>query len=295
MRTYLTWFFNEFSYPEDGAAALFEGYDRIYQNEDSARLFDDILQIYCDNFNCDYKNILTKCEEIVTLCGVHEYTVKLLAYICLSRQLRTNYEARGLDLGIWFDSMCDLKYKLIECKLVKGIYGSFVADWFSRFFNMTRFALGRLQFEIVPFRRNYQKDGKILTPESPVINVHIPRTETPLDEASRKDAYARAREFYKADFEGKPMAFVCNSWLLFERHREMLKPTANIIGFMNDFDIIENKLNEPGAYSSAWRFFDMTIPEDLDALPEDSSLRRSYKALMKRGEPTGSGFGVFFA
>ena len=68
-----------------------------------------------------------------------------------------------------------------------------------------------------------------------------------------------------------------------------------IIGFMNDFDIIENKLNEPGDYASTWRFFDMTIPEDLDTLPEDSSLRRRYKALMKRGEPIGSGFGVFFA
>ena len=142
MRTYLTWFFNEFSYPKEGAAALLE----------------DILQIYNDNFNCDYKIILTKCEDSAKLCGVHEYTVKLLAYICLSRQLRANYEARGLDLGIWFDSMCDLKYKLIECKLVKGIYGSFVAEWFSRFFNMTRFGLGRLQFEIVPFRRNYQKE-----------------------------------------------------------------------------------------------------------------------------------------
>jgi len=295
MRTYLTWFFDEFSYPEEGVAALLDGYDRILSNEESAALFHEIIQTYNDDFNCDYKSLLAQCEKTADLCGVHEYTVKLLAYICFSRRLRVNYEKKGLDLGIWFDSMCDLKYKLIECKLVKGIYGSFVAEWFSRFFNMTRFALGRLQFEIVPFRRNYQKDGKTLTPESPVLNVHIPRTETPLDEQSRKDAYARAREFYRADFEGKPMAFVCNSWLLFERHREMLKPSANIIGFMNDFDIIEQKLNEPGAYASAWRLFDMTIPEDLDTLPDDSSLRRSYKELMKRGEPLGGGFGVFFA
>lgn len=31
---------------------------------------------------------------------------------------------------------------------------------------------------------------------------------------------------------------VCNSWLIFPKHYEFLPLNSNIIGFMNDFDIL---------------------------------------------------------
>ena len=197
-------------------------------------------------------------------------------------------------LAIWRNSMMDLKYKLIECRLVRGIYGSFVASWFDRFFNLTRFALGRLQFEVVPFKHVYEKDGKRLEPQSLAINVHIPRTETPLDRESCLQSYAMAKEFFKDQFTDMPMAFMCSSWLLFEKLRDFLPETANIIRFMNDYDVIQTTYAEEGDYKSLWRIFDMDC-SDLDALPEDSTLRRAYKAYAKSGARLGSGFGVFFA
>ena len=47
-------------------------------------------------------------------------------------------------------------------------------------------------------------------------------------------------------------------------------------------------------YNDAWRLFDMQVnKENLDELPQDTSLRRQYVELMKRGEKTGHGYGLF--
>lgn len=295
MREYLSWFFKEFAYADEAAAALRAGYDGVYENPEAARISDGILAAYRQDYSCDYKALLLDCDKAAALCGVHSYTVRLLAFICMSRRLRELYCEKGFDLAVWHNSMLDLKYKLIECKMIKGIYGSFVASWFDRFFNMTRFALGRLQFEVVPFKHAYEKDGKRLAPDSPVINVHIPRTETPLDRQSCLDAYAMARAFFKDSFQETPMAFVCGSWLLFEKLRELLPETANIIRFMNDYDVIETTYAKEGDYAGIWTIFGMDCPEELDELPEDSTLRRRYKAYLKDGGCHGRGFGVFFA
>lgn len=295
MREYLSWFFKEFAYTDDEVAALTAGYNGIYENPEAALIFDGVLAVYRQNYSCDYRALLLECDKAAELCGVHSYTVRLLAFICMSRRLRELYCEKGIDLAIWHNSMLDLKYKLIECKLVKGIYGSFVASWFDRFFNMTRFALGRLQFEVVPFKRTYERDGKRLAPDSPVINVHIPRTETPLDRQSCLDAYAMAREFFKDSFQETPMAFVCGSWLLFDKLRDFLPETANIIRFMNDYHVTETVFADEGDYKSLWRIFDMECPDDLDALPENTTLRRAYKSYAKSGGRLGTGYGVFFA
>ena len=76
--------------------------------------------------------------------------------------------------------MSDLKWKLIESHIVHNVWGTFVADWnwFSRWYNITRLAFCRLQFEIIPFNREYEKDGLKLTKESRVINIH---TIKPID------------------------------------------------------------------------------------------------------------------
>ena len=190
--------------------------------------------------------------------------------------------------------MCDLKWKLWECKAVKGSWGSFVAGWFPGFFNLTRFALGRLQFEIVEFDGEYEKDGKKLKKGDKVINVHIPRTLTPLDKKSRDDAYSQAAEFFRNMTDGAPIAFVCSSWLLYPEAEKILPAHSNIRGFMADYDIIRSKVDEEGDYHNMWRLFDMDFTGDFNDYPEDSSLRRAYKKFLLDGNRTGSGYGVFF-
>jgi hypothetical protein len=177
--------------------------------------------------------------------------------------------------------------KLEERKAVKGICGSFVAWWFPGFFSMTRYALGRLQFEIVKFERNYDKNGVKLTPDSRVINVHIPRTGTPMDKESCDKAYAQAREFFK-DEVGENCPFICYSWLLYPENKNILSPKSNTYRFMSEYDVIES-VNNNG--DDLWRLFD-TDEKDPNKLPTDSSFRRAYVEHLKNGGKVGEGLGV---
>ena len=152
---------------------------------------------------------------------------------------------------------------------------------------MQRFAFGKLQFEEAVFGRNYEKEGIVLTPESRVIKVHIPRTGTRLDCDSLKESYKKAKEF----FVNEPMVFVCSSWLLYPRNKEILSSHSNLFAFMNDYEIIEYGCYED--YTNVWRLFDMHYNGDVEQLPQNTSLRRAYADWIRKGEKVGWGFGVY--
>ena len=191
-------------------------------------------------------------------------------------------------MQIYHDSVLDLKWKLEECKTVKGICGSFVAAWFPGFFNMTRFALGRLQFELTTIGFDYEKNGiKLKKDESIVINVHIPRTGTPLDKASCDTSYAQAREFFK-DKIGKNAAFICNSWLLYPENKHILSPHSNTYRFLSEYDIVKWQTNTG---EDLWRLFD-TDEKNPSRLPTNGSFRACYVEHLKKGGRVGTGVGI---
>ena len=295
MQSYLSNFLTEFEYPKEDVDVLEKAFLAIDGDCVSQETLFEIFDLYHKDIDCDYADIIAKCDAIAEHCKIHPYTVYLLVFICLSKQLWENYKARGIDREVWSCGMYDLKYKLLECKQSKGVCGTFVPTWYKGFFNMTRFALGRLQFEIKPFGRIYEKDGKRLTEDSPVINMHIPQTGTPFDKASRLDAYERARVFFADAFVDTPMAFFCHSWMLYEGNRTFLKEGSNILSFMDDFDIFKTETVEKGRCPFSWLIFGMDYTGDPDVLPERSSLQRAYKAQLKNGGDLGRGYGIFFA
>jgi hypothetical protein len=71
----------------------------------------------------------------------------------------------------------------------------------------------------------------------------------------------------------------------------MLPPNANIRRFMEDYTLIQR--GEYEDYSQLWRLFDCQYTGNPDDLPADSSLRRAYIELIRRGEKTGFGLGVY--
>lgn len=291
MRRYLTDFFKDFGYGAADAAVLLAAYDRVAEDADAAAEWQAMLDIYKADFNCDYKALIARADAVAEKLLLHPYTLDLLLFICLSKHTKALYAARGLDPRIYHNSMLDLKYKLEECKLVRGIVGSFVASWFAGFFNLTRFALGRLQFELIDFGFEYEKDGKCLLPGDRVINVHIPRTGTPIDKESCDAAYARAVEFFKDEIKG-PVAFYCSSWLLYPPNKELLSPKSNTYRFMSQYDILASGIDKGG--NNLWRLFD-TDEKNPDRLPTDTAMRRAYVEHLKKGGLLGFGKGVFFA
>ncbi len=288
MREYLKTFMHECEYPSDAACALLRAYDRLTSlcGEELSRLISE----YDEGYNIDYEAAIERMRRLSKTAGIHEYTGALILFLCYTKRLREYYKRSGISDEIFLDTALDLRYKLDECKCVHGVVGTFVAKWFSGFFKLERFHLGRLQFEIVDFGTEYEIDGVRLKPESRVVNVHIPRTGGRLDRESTLASYRLAADFYR-DTLGEEIFFVCSSWLLFPKHREMLRQGSNLLAFMEDFEIYAS--GEYPDYSQAWRLFDVSFDGDPSHLPTDSSLRRAYAELIARGEPTGWGKGVF--
>lgn len=290
MREYLVDFFSTFEYEKRDADYLLFAYDRIVAREDTRAIWNEALAIYDRNLNCDFNMIISLAQEVAQRLGMHSYTAELLVFICLSKRLKERYVEQGISLFIFHNSMLDLKYKLDECKKVKGVIGSFVAWWFNRFYNLERFALGRLQFEVDSFCHHYEKDGRVLTPDSKAINVHIPRTLTHLTPESCDEAFALAAEFFK-DKVGENVAFICHSWMLYPGNKDMLPEDNNVYRFMSRFDIFDSA-DDPNL-EDLWRLFD-TDEKDTDKLVADTRMKRAYRDRLKNGGSLGWGHGVFF-
>ncbi len=289
MRTYLNEFFKDFAYEEADAQHLLATYDHISTNQAANHLLGEILAAYSANILLDYKEeVQNRAGKIAEMTALHPFTVDLVVFICMTKHLRSVYEENGIDLQIYRDSVLDLKWKLEECKIVRGICGTFVAHWFAGFFNLTRFTLGRLQFELRPIGFDYEKNGrKLIKGESLVIKVHIPRTGAPMDKESCDKAYAQAREFFK-DKVGENPAFLCNSWLLYPENKEILSPHSNTYRFLSEYDIVLSRTNTG---EDLWRLFD-TDEKNPARLPTDTTFRARYVEHLKKGGRVGIGIGI---
>ena len=288
VREYLKAFMSEFEYPLNATTELLSAYDTL--NALCGYELSDMIAEYNSDNKLDYEIFEENIKQISKNADIHEYTGALILLLCLTKKLREYYRETGISDDIFRNTVLDLRYKLDECICVHGVVGTFVLKWFWGFFKLERFALGRLQFEVVNFGADYEIDGVKLTPDTRVLNIHIPRTGTRLDHDSVLASYKLAADFYRAEL-GEKIAFVCSSWLLFPRHREMLSATSNLIAFIDDFEIISS--GEYSNYGEVWRLFDKMYDGDVTHLPADSSLRRAYINLISHGEKTGWGKGVF--
>lgn len=291
MREYLTQFFKEFEYDVDDAVYFLGVYDAIEANAEASALLQAAIAAYEKNICLDYKEEIQKrSHDISTATGIHPYSVDLLVYICLTRHLREVYGQKDIDMQIFRDSVLDLKWKLAECKTVKGICGSFVAHWFAGFFKLERFALGRLQFEVIPSTRSYEKNGiRIEKDVTRVINVHIPRTGAPMDKESCDASYAAARVFF-AEQVGENCPFMCGSWLLFPENKNIVPKNSNTYRFLCEYDLVDWGYNEG---QDLWRLFD-TQEMNPERLPTNGSLRKAYVEHLKKGGRVGLGIGIKF-
>ncbi len=284
MKEVINAFTAQFDYPADARRALAEGYEHLCADPEASALFHSYVDAYERDEFRDYGGALTALERLD--CGVHAYTLHLLLFICFSRRLHERYREAGIDEQIWFDSMCDLKWKLRECWRMYGIWGSFVARWFPGFFTMSRFALGRFQYETIRMGETYTYGGKTVGAEDTVLNFHIPSCG-PITPERRMDSYRRAEAFYRDLFPDGITVLTCHSWLLFPAHREMLPPDSNIVGFMNDFQLLHAE-EDPG-YHDFWRVFYRAYSPDM---PAETTLQRAYLARRNSGLPGGAGRGV---
>ena len=238
-----------------------------------------------------YSELLDAVRAACTPTGVHPYLCDLLTVTLLGVAAADRYAAEGLPEALYIHTMRDIKYKVVECRLVEGRCGTFVASWFEGFFRLTRFAFGLLQVECATCR--YTVDLGVYTVDEGerVLNVHVPRTGARLTRAALLESYREAAAFMAARYSLPRVSFVLSSWLLFPAHGQMLGPEANLRHFIGDYTLAAS--GEYANYEQVWRLFDCRYDGNPDHLPADTSLRRAYVDRIRQGLPVGWGYGVF--
>lgn len=293
MLEYARQFMDRIGFEVEAKDALCDDLARILSHGEAKNTLCQAIASYENDIQTDFSTLLKKAAEAGACVGVHPYSAHMLLCILLSKHLHACYQKEGISDEIFVTSMSDLKWKLWECKIIHGVYGTAAGTWYGLFFKMAMFGMGRLQYEIRRFRRTYEKDGKRLNPDSLVLGVHIPRTLTPFSQESCDESFEMAKAFFADRLGDGPMAFVCNSWLLYPENERILHEKSNIRKFMARFDITER--TDVEGYDELWSVFDMAYTGNIEDYPEDSFLKKAYKDHLRQGGKTGRGFGVFFA
>ena len=164
-------FSKEHEFPAEAVELLSNSLELIIKNEHLYHVFTEWEQKYWENPDLDYVLLQKILEDFDGEEGISKYTFDLLFMIGISRRTWELYQKRGISREIFHDSMADMHWKLLECHQMYDIWGTFVMHWFPWWFQLKRFALGRLQFELIKFDDEYEKDGLILHKDSPVINL----------------------------------------------------------------------------------------------------------------------------
>ncbi len=288
MRNYLESFFEKYEYAKEDSEYLLCCYDKIQSNQFAKECYDKALALYEENINCEYSDIIDLVNNAAKEIYIYEYTAELLIFIMYTKKLKERYIEKGISEEIFDTTVKDFRYQMETCKRIKAIIGTECAPWCLGFVRMERFGLGRFQYEVIKFGLDYEKDGKVLTPDSLVLNVHIPASGQPLSEELALESFSLAKEFYK-DIIGEPFAFKCSSWLLYPEHEQMLDHNSNIYKFMKLFDYLGYGIKKHNG--DLYRIFG-TYEARPEYLPENTSLQRAYKKHLLNGGKTGYGIGV---
>lgn len=282
MKKYFIDFLNRIdaSYPEfvNDCNRVIEGFaDEL--NEIS-KIFRQTKQIECT---------LENRKQISEKSGINLYTVNMLSIIVSSKWLFEDYKSKGISEDIFHDTMKDIKYKLIECKQVKGVYGTFVEGWYNSIFEGKVIQLGRFAYEKTTFGEDtpLKLGDYVINKDDVAYSIHIPSSgPMPLD--VRLDSYKKAYEFFG---NGKPVVLMCRSWLIFSKNKEIFPPHLNLVSFGDDFHHLWDYADEE--YLNCWRIFGVEYDGNPDNLPYDNTPRRAMVDYLKKGGVPGGAKGVF--
>ena len=127
MKEYYIWFLNKFNFPNAAVWDLIVFYEQIQADEECYNELMGIVDRYRRDINADVLKMINDVKSLSWTNAVHPFTRALIMLILMSKYLKGRYEEKGLPLDVWENSMKDLLYKCIECRLVYGIWGVFAA------------------------------------------------------------------------------------------------------------------------------------------------------------------------
>ena len=187
--------------------------------------------------------------------------------------------------------MADIRCKTQECLALHGIFGTFVGYWYEGFFKLTRFAFGRLQFDV---KRHEGEDrciaGHRVTEGDFKLSCHIP-SAGPLHHEACLDAYRKAYAYFAPELKDNHLVVDCNSWLLFPDYLPIFRENApNTYRFVQDYTVVSTTERE--TFSVGWRVFGVPVTaRDTAGLPDDTRLRRGFLKYISAGGAFGTAVG----
>ena len=280
----------EFDYPNAICEALQNAYARIAANGEATNLLKQNRQLLWDDQFGEMGEELIRLDKIAEITELHPYTIYLLFYVLCAPEAKRRYQDQGISPDIYRSSMLALKWKMQKTCRIYGIPGTGWAMWFRPFFQLRRFGIGRLEFELSPSEADYQKGNNRVRRGDTVINVHIPASG-PLNYDAVLESYRRAADFFRASFPNGVVTFQCHSWLLYPPVLEMV-PQGNLWTFSRDYEIVD--VQDVSPEDDRWRVFHVPNTVPVEAYPEDTTLQRRLKAWLLEGHTMGAGLGMFF-
>lgn len=283
--SYLNKILSDLKFAKDAQKEVLKAYSLIKDKNDIKK----ILKLYKDE-NVDFPKLIDTWRVVLKKYHVGIEIGDLMFCLLLCEKLEKLYKKHNLPHKLFIETMSDLRYKAVECKLVKKKWGTFVTLWYRSFFRLKLFSLGRLQFEIYSYVFDYPDKNPALKKGLPCLNVHIPRNGEPLDINEAKKSIARAKKFFKPYFKDY-ILFNCDSWLLYKKTLEFVKKDSNIYRFSQLFHLI-GTIKVAHQEDEMWRLFDMDT-KDLSKVKADTTLRKKYLKYLKAGGKIGLGVGYF--
>lgn len=214
----------------------------------------------------------------------------LVLSIRLALEVYENFKKEGFTDEFYFLNMRDIAIWNRSHEKLYGVPGLREIGWVGMSIQQKLYRIGRLQFEPYEVENDIEACGKLLKKGSRVLNVHIPedgRMDPEVCEASFQEA---ARFFEDRGYEGAGI-FICESWLLSPKLKEVLNENSNIIKFQDRFEIYG--IIYPFRQAEE-RIFGK-ISEDKSSYPEETTLQKAVKTrLLRDPGDFGMGLGIFY-
>jgi hypothetical protein len=219
---------------------------------------------------------LARWPELQDRLGRYFYA---FVYLTTLEDVRRFHQSRGVSDDVSWATLADLGRQMALHRQIRGVGGVHARPWLTRHFRGVIYRLGRLQFNMFPFRGAVHssplQDGEW------VLGVHIPETG-PLTPTACDDSIRRAAEFFALHFpEHQWRHAICTSWLLDRQLVEYLPPDSNIIRFGQRFSLV----GDPIAGDEAVLEFVFHREGDvrLADLPQRTSLERAVVDHLRSG------------
>lgn len=287
IRAELAAFIRRFDYGDQAEAAILKNFDILMTDTESAEALFAHIEAYKSRA-FDFEALEADLRRGAQTCNVSEYESRLAFYLSLLPYSEPYYRDAGLDGTVWYDSLLDFKWKMLECVDIHGVCGIFTT-WMGKWFTAERAAFGRLEFDLNTAKTDYRSGSVEIKAGDPVVAVHIPsRSRYPFSRQSCRESYRQAYEYYGKRL-GTPLVFSCCSWMVWSENSRLLDEGSRIREFAADYDV---SVDYDGS-GHLWRIFGNADISDIASLPEDTGLQRIYKAYMLEHGSIGNGQGYF--